>query len=218
MFSNECDWLWASIVIHSYSMQRKETIFCSDQLGNVLLFFEDSPSVSIKGGGVITENERLVLTCDVDSYPPVDSYQWYKNNQKLNLSSTISAIQMSKVSKDDQGVYACLVKNTLKYPNGSIVEKFNQTQTTVTVQCKTLPKRASFSHCFVYRCAKNLDELSYSCCRLIRSKHHLHLFDRFSSFLDRLLVLSKSNPLQFQPILPARQFHHSPSASDSIFL
>jgi hypothetical protein len=66
----------------------------------------------------------------------IDYYQWYKNNEKLNISSLLSSIIIEKVSKEDSGIYICMVKNTLKYSNGSSIEKFNKTQTKVIVQCK----------------------------------------------------------------------------------
>ncbi len=106
--------------------------------------FLDSPIVEINGGGIINENERLILVCHVDSYPSIDYYQWYRNSEKLNISSLSSSIIIEKVSKDDAGVYICMVKNTLKYSNGSSIEKFNKTQTKVIVQCKK--KKKDFSY------------------------------------------------------------------------
>ena len=96
----------------------------------------DPPVVELNGGGIINENERLTLMCNVNSYPSIDYYQWYKNNEKLNLSSSTSSLTIEKVSKDDAGNYICMVKNTLKYSNGSSIEKFNKTQTRVIIQCK----------------------------------------------------------------------------------
>lgn len=92
--------------------------------------------MEINGGGIINENERLILTCQVDSYPSIDYYQWYRNHEKLNISSLSSSLSIEKVSKDDAGIYICMVKNTLKYANGSAIEKFNKTQTKVIIQCK----------------------------------------------------------------------------------
>lgn len=66
----------------------------------------------------------------------IDYYQWYKNNEKLNTSSLTSSIIIEKVSKEDAGIYICMVKNTLKYSNGTSIEKFNRTQTQVIVHCK----------------------------------------------------------------------------------
>ena len=43
---------------------------------------------------------------------------------------------VENVSKIDAGIYICMVKNTLKYSNGTSVEKFNKVQTRVIVQCK----------------------------------------------------------------------------------
>lgn len=97
--------------------------------------FLDPPIVEINGGGIINENEKLLLICNVDSYPSIDYYQWYKNNEKLNISSLSSSIIIEKISKQDSGIYICMVKNTLKYSNGSSIEKFNKTQTQVIVQC-----------------------------------------------------------------------------------
>jgi len=100
--------------------------------------------VEIHGGGIINENERLRLVCNVDSYPSIDYYQWYKNNEKLNISPLTSSIIIEKVSKEDEGIYLCMVKNTLKYLNGSSIEKFNKTQTRVIVQCKREREREIF--------------------------------------------------------------------------
>lgn len=100
------------------------------------MFLIDPPSVYLNGGGLINENEKLTLTCHVDSYPTIDYFQWYKNHQKLNTSTLTSSIIIDKISKDDAGVYVCMVKNTLKYPNGSSIEKYNKTQTRVVVHCK----------------------------------------------------------------------------------
>lgn len=77
-----------------------------------------------------------MLICQVDSYPSIDYYQWYKNHEKLNISSLTSSLLIEKASKDDAGIYICMVKNTLKYANGTIIEKFNKTQTKVIVHCK----------------------------------------------------------------------------------
>ena len=98
--------------------------------------FIDPPIVELNGGGLINENEKLKLICNVTAYPTIDYYRWYKNNKKLNTSFLASSIIIEKVSKEDAGIYACMVKNTLKYPNGSSVEKFNKTQTRVIVHCK----------------------------------------------------------------------------------
>ncbi|CAF2092548.1 unnamed protein product [Rotaria magnacalcarata] len=92
-----------------------------------------SPMIHLDGGGSINENEKLTLTCRVDAYPSIDYYQWYKNHQKLNTSSLTSSIVIEKVSKEDSGIYICMVKNTLNYFNGSSIEKYNKTQTKVTV-------------------------------------------------------------------------------------
>ncbi|CAF0846546.1 unnamed protein product [Rotaria sp. Silwood1] len=93
-----------------------------------------APIIRITGGGIISENKRLVLTCIVDAYPSIDSYEWYKNNEKLNISSLTSSYIIDKVSKYDTGIYTCLAKNTLKYSNGSSIEKSDRTQTRVTVE------------------------------------------------------------------------------------
>ena len=104
---------------------------------NILSFsFKDGPIVRLNGGGIISENKRLILTCIVDAYPSIDSYQWYKNNEKLNLSSLTSSLIIDNISKNDSGVYICSAKNTLKYSNGTTIEKFDRTQTRVTVECK----------------------------------------------------------------------------------
>ncbi len=101
-----------------------------------MCFFLDGPIVRLNGGGILAENKRLILTCIVDAYPSIDSYQWYKNDQKINVSSLTSSLIIDKVSKYDTGIYTCLAKNTLKYSNGSTIEKFDKTQTHVTVECK----------------------------------------------------------------------------------
>ncbi|CAF1149692.1 unnamed protein product [Adineta ricciae] len=93
-----------------------------------------SPLIELIGGGIKTENERLVLSCNANSYPLIDYYQWYKNNEKLNTSALTSSIVIEKVSKEDAGNYGCIVKNTLKYSNGSAIERFNKTQIKVLVQ------------------------------------------------------------------------------------
>jgi hypothetical protein len=90
----------------------------------------------LNGGGIISEHKRLILTCIVDAYPSIDSYQWFKNDEKLNISSLTSSLIIDKISKDDSGNYACLAKNTLKFSNGTFIEKFNRAQTQVTVECK----------------------------------------------------------------------------------
>ncbi len=48
------------------------------------------------------------------------------------------------MSKYDSGIYTCLAKNTLKYSNGSIIEKFDKAYTRVTVECKEKKKRFFF--------------------------------------------------------------------------
>ncbi|CAF0928865.1 unnamed protein product [Rotaria sordida] len=93
-----------------------------------------APIIRLTGGGVISENKRLVLTCIVDAYPSIDSYEWYKNDEKLNISSLTSSYIIDKISKYDTGIYKCLAKNSLKYSNGSSIEKFDKTQTRVTVE------------------------------------------------------------------------------------
>lgn len=123
----------------------------------------DPPMVEINGGGIINENERLVLVCQVDSYPSIDYYQWYRNHEKLNISALTSSVLIDKVSKDDAGIYVCMVKNTLKYANGSTIEKFNKTQTKVIVQCK---ERFVYWKEFigiVCRCTESVD-IESNCC------------------------------------------------------
>ncbi|CAF1385753.1 unnamed protein product [Adineta steineri] len=93
-----------------------------------------APIVRLNGGGILSENTRLVLTCIVDAFPTVDSYQWFKDDMKLNISSLTSSLIIDKVSKYDAGIYTCLAKNTLKYSNGSTIEKFDKTQTRVTIE------------------------------------------------------------------------------------
>ncbi|CAF4442202.1 unnamed protein product, partial [Adineta steineri] len=104
---------------------------------SVYIRVQYSPIVEINGGGIINESEKLILICNVKSYPMIDYYQWYKNNEKLNTSSLTSTIIIEKVSKYDSGNYVCMVKNTLKYSNGSSIEKFNKSQTEIIVQCRT---------------------------------------------------------------------------------
>ena len=116
-------------------VQCKLTLFFSPKT-NFLIFFLDAPIVRLNGGGILSENKRLILTCIVDAYPSVDSYQWYKNDQKINVSPLTSSYIVEKVSKDDNGVYTCLARNTLKYSNGTTIEKSDKTQTRVTVECK----------------------------------------------------------------------------------
>ncbi|UJR23196.1 hypothetical protein I4U23_026215 [Adineta vaga] len=93
-----------------------------------------APIVRLSGGGILSENKRLVLTCIVDAYPSIDSYQWFKNDIKLNTSSTTSSLIIDKVSKYDSGIYMCIARNTLKYSNGSAIEKYDKTQTRVTIE------------------------------------------------------------------------------------
>ncbi|CAF0805722.1 unnamed protein product [Adineta steineri] len=101
---------------------------------SVYIRVQYSPIVEINGGGIINESEKLILICNVKSYPMIDYYQWYKNNEKLNTSSLTSSIIIEKVSKYDSGNYVCMVKNTLKYSNGSSIEKLNKSQTEIIVQ------------------------------------------------------------------------------------
>lgn len=103
---------------------------------NYVDFSLDAPILRLTGGGIISENKRLILTCIVDAYPSVDSYEWYKNDEKLNLSPLQSSLIIDKVSKHESGIYKCLARNSLKYSNGSLIEKFDQGQTRVTVECK----------------------------------------------------------------------------------
>ncbi|CAF0978283.1 unnamed protein product [Rotaria sordida] len=113
------------------------TCLTSNSIGHgqssVYIRVQYPPMVQLDGGGLINENEKLILKCNVDSYPSIDYYQWYKNHHKLNISSLTSSIIIEKVSKYDGGNYMCMVKNTLKYSNGSSIEKFNRTQTKVIV-------------------------------------------------------------------------------------
>ena len=98
--------------------------------------------VQLNGGGYINENQRLILDCRTDAYPAIDSFQWYRNNERLNVNESTSKLIVEKVSKTDSGTYVCLVKNSLKYANGSSIEKSNQTQTQVMVQCKQQIERS----------------------------------------------------------------------------
>ena len=92
--------------------------------------------VQLNGGGLVNENQRLMLVCQTDAYPSIDSYHWYRNHEKLDVNPSVSSLIIEKVTKNDTGTYLCRVKNTLKYSNGSSLEKSNQTQTKVMVQCK----------------------------------------------------------------------------------
>ena len=56
----------------------------------------------------------------------------------MNASELTSSLIIDKVTKSDAGIYTCLVKNTLKYANGSAIEKFDKAQTHVTVECKEI--------------------------------------------------------------------------------
>ena len=107
--------------------------------------FLDSPLVQLNGGGMINENQRLVLVCHADAYPSIDSYQWFRDSQKLNTDAMTSSMVVEKVSKFDDGIYSCQVKNTVKYSNGSAIERINQTQIRVTVQCTILSLPLSLS-------------------------------------------------------------------------
>ncbi|CAF1643331.1 unnamed protein product [Rotaria magnacalcarata] len=93
-----------------------------------------APIIRLTGGGIISENKRLILACIVDAYPTVDSYEWYKNDEKLNISPLTSSFIIEKISKDDAGIYACSARNTLKFLNGSSMEKFDKSQARVTVE------------------------------------------------------------------------------------
>jgi len=52
------------------------------------------------------------------------------------VSSLTSSLIIDKPSKIDTGLYTCQAKNTLKYSNGSSIEKFDKAQTRVTVECR----------------------------------------------------------------------------------
>jgi hypothetical protein len=96
----------------------------------------------------------------------IDYYQWYKNNDRLNTSSLTSSIIIEKVSKEDAGIYICMVKNTLKYSNGSSIEKFNKAQTRVIVHCKR-NVRLDFLYknkTFIFRCTKSSHITSNNSC------------------------------------------------------
>lgn len=109
---------------------------------NVNILYLDAPLARLNGGGYINENQRLILVCQTESYPAIDSYQWYRNNERLNVNDSTSTLIIERVSKNDSGTYSCLVKNSLKYTNGSSIEKSNQTQTQVMVQCKQQIERS----------------------------------------------------------------------------
>lgn len=125
----------------------------------------------MNGGGIISENTRLVLTCIADAYPSIDSYQWYKNDEKLNTTSLTSSLIIDKVSKYDSGVYTCLAKNTLKYSNGSTIEKFDKTQTRVTVECKKEKKNFFSLLIKFFRCSNRKFINTNSCRRSIFIKY-----------------------------------------------
>jgi hypothetical protein len=126
----------------------------------------------LNGGGILSENKRLVLTCIADAYPSIDSYQWYKNDEKLNISSLASSFIIDKLSKYDSGVYTCLAKNTLKYSNGSTIEKFDKSQTRVTVECKKrINRKERFSNLILSRCTNCSFINTNSCIGSIYIKH-----------------------------------------------
>lgn len=90
----------------------------------------------VNGPGVIREHQRLTLSCLVDAYPPVESFQWLKNNELLPSSNrSHSQLIIERVSKDDAAVYTCEAKNTLKSSNGSLISRVTRAETRVLVEC-----------------------------------------------------------------------------------
>lgn len=149
--------------------------------------------MQLNGGGIVNENQRLILVCHTDAYPSIDSYQWYRNNQPLNVGATTSSMIVEKVSKYDDGIYTCVVKNTVKYSNGTSIERINQTQTTVTVQCTIRSPQLSFSLFSIFRWAESDDDDIDDRHGYLHQRDFTLVRDRFFSRVEDLLEISQSS-------------------------
>ena len=169
-----------------------------------ILLLLDAPIVRLNGGGVLSEHQRLILTCIVDAYPSVDSYQWFKNDRQINVSPLTSSYIVEKVSKDDTGIYTCQARNTLKYANGTTMERSDKTQTRVTVECKRIAmKRNDCDESIVlffnlFRCANGQFINTYCCCRIIRIECETSMWNWFLSSVEHRLDIQWSANKQFK--------------------
>ncbi|CAJ0968787.1 unnamed protein product [Ranitomeya imitator] len=78
---------------------------------NVILNVYDGPDkVQMKGASFVRPGSSITLTCSADSVPPPE-YQWKLNGTDIQEKSSKYAI--SKAAPEDEGLYTCVVRNTV---------------------------------------------------------------------------------------------------------
>ncbi|XP_069599200.1 carcinoembryonic antigen-related cell adhesion molecule 16-like isoform X2 [Ranitomeya imitator] len=66
--------------------------------------------VQMKGASFVRPGSSITLTCSADSVPPPE-YQWKLNGTDIQEKSSKYAI--SKAAPEDEGLYTCVVRNTV---------------------------------------------------------------------------------------------------------
>lgn len=74
----------------------------------------------------IEEGKNVALTCEFDSNTDLVYLRWIKDNISLGVSQN-NHLLLTNVSKDDEGMYGCEVKNKVG---------LSSDQTEITILCK----------------------------------------------------------------------------------
>ncbi|KAF5897143.1 B-cell receptor CD22-like isoform X2, partial [Clarias magur] len=91
-----------------------------------------SVSVSISPSGEIVEGSSVILICNSDANPPVETYIWYKQRSYIGTGKTYT---ISTISSADSGDYTCQAEN----------KHGHQSSTAVSLNVLYPPKKVAVS-------------------------------------------------------------------------
>ena len=130
-FLNNSYTLFHAIILQFHQLRKKIRNF---KFKFSFLFSSDGPTVNLIPEKEVSLAESLAVKCNVASYPPPQTIEWFKENDPF-FRQNGDTLRLDSVSSDDAGRYICKA-TVIARPSGSSMQRESTSNSSILIHIR----------------------------------------------------------------------------------